>query len=277
MVTKIGENTSTSSLVMVQTSSLSYSSSKNTSVGGPDPIIRSINLVNSPRVPDEHVTGHSPELCDLVPIILETLLLNIDKDSLFIDDVVIVRSLEVDGRTVLRGCFIHGNPEPNSFIPGDGTVLVVLMPLEALVGVDHEQIRRNANFICAAALSEDVSHSRMVVKVRKGLVGLPYVSLDVIVELGSRPCERPEVGFFDLGRGSFSEVVHPLGVEDSLDVDDSVSFEGLDLFLGDGVCFRSCHPRFDAVGEGNFGVLESKVVLPEVGLGEDLLALGRGH
>jgi hypothetical protein len=277
MVTKIGQNTSTSSLVVVQTSSLRYSSSKNTSVGGPDPIIRSIHLVNGPRVPDEHITGHSPELRDLMPIILEAILVNIDKDSLFIDDVVIVRSLEVDGRPVLRGCFIHGDPEPNSFIPGDGTVLVVLMPLEALVGVDHEQIRGDANFICAAALGEDVSHGRMVVKVRKCLVGLPYVSLDVIVELGRRSREGPEVGFFDLGLGGFSEVVHPLGVEDSLDVDDSVSFEGLDLFLGDGVCFGGCDPRLDAVGKRDFGVLESEVVLPEVGFGEDLLALRRCH
>ncbi len=102
----------------------------------------------------------------------------------------------------------------------------------------------------------------MVVEVCKGLVGLPYVALDVIIELGGCARKGPEMGFVGLGCGGLSEVVDPFLVEDSLDVEDAVSFEGLDLFLGDFVFLGCGDSGFDAVGEGDLRILQAEVVFP---------------
>lgn len=54
-----------------------------------------------------------------------------------------------------------------------------------LVGVDHEQVRGEADLRAAAHLAEDVADRGVVVEVSEGLVGLPDVALDVVVKLRS--------------------------------------------------------------------------------------------
>lgn len=69
----------------------------------------------------------------------------------------------------------------------------------------------------------------MVVKVSECLVRLPYVTLDVIIQFRGSTGKCPKVGVGNLFIGSGTEVFHPLGVEDSLDVDYTVFFEGGNL------------------------------------------------
>jgi len=114
------------------------------------------------------------------------------------------------------------------------------MPFEALVGVDHEKVGGDSDFVRAATLGEDVSHGGMVVKVSEGLVRLPYVTLDVIVQLGGCASKGPEVWVGNLVTCGGSEVFDPIRVEDVLDVNDPVSLEGLDLFFGQFVFFGGC-------------------------------------
>jgi len=62
--------------------------------------------------------------------------------------------------------------------------------------------------------------------------------------------------------GGCSEVFDPVVVEDVLDVDDTISFEGLDLSFGDLELFRSRDAGFYTVGEGKLWILQAEVVFP---------------
>lgn len=129
------------------------------------------------------------------------------------------------------------------------------MPLESLVGIDHEQVGTYANFIGTSALGQDMSHGGMVVKVGKCLIGLPYIALNVIVELGGGAGKCPKVWIGHLMSGSRAEVIYPVGIEDGPDEDDAVLFEGADLFLANGECFRRRNARSDAMGKGKSRIL----------------------
>jgi len=104
-----------------------------------------------------------------------------------------MRSLEVDWSAICRRRLVHGDPEPDPLVPRDGTVLIVLMPFEPLIGIDHEEIGRHTDLVRATTLSEDVSHGGMVVEVSEGLVRLPYIALDIVVELGGGARKGPKV------------------------------------------------------------------------------------
>ena len=136
------------------------------------------------------------------------------------------------------------------------------MPLETFVRVDHEEIGGNTDFIRAPTLSEDVAHSRVVVEVSECLVGLPYITLDVIIKLGGCTSKGPEVGFLGLGSCGFSKVVDPLFVKDSLDVDNTISLENLDLLFGDFVFLWGGHSLVDAVGKLDLVILEAEIIFP---------------
>jgi len=213
-------------------------------------------------MPNQHIPWHRPELQQLVLVILESLPLNVHEDGPFVHGLILMRSLEVDWSAIRRRRLVHGDPEPDPLVPRDGTVLIVLMPFETFVGIDHEEIGRHADLVRATALSEDVSHGGMVVEVGEGLVGLPYVALDIVVELGGSAREGPKVRVFHLVSGGRSEVFDPVVVEDILDVDDTVSFEGLDLGLGDLELFGSRDAGFYSVGEAKLWILQAEVVFP---------------
>mmetsp|Transcript_13168 Transcript_13168/g.24748 ORF Transcript_13168/g.24748 Transcript_13168/m.24748 type:complete len:241 (-) Transcript_13168:829-1551(-) len=240
---------------MIRSSCLGNSTSQNASIGSPYTILGSIYLVNRPRVPNKHITWHSPKLCNLILICFQSLLLNVYKHSLFTHNCIKVRSLEIYRSSIISRCLIHGNPKTKTFLPCNRTILIILMPLESLVRIHHEQIRRNTNLVCTSTLCQHMSHSRMVIKVGKGLISLPDVSLNVIIQFRSCPSKCPKVRFVHLIHGGFSKVVHPFFVKDALDVYDTVSFEGLDLFLCDEILFRSTDAFLDAVGEGELWVL----------------------
>ena len=277
MPSEVGQHASAAPLVRVHGAGLADCAAQHAAVGGPYTVGGSVDLVDGTGMPDEHVAGHGAELQELVLVVLEALLLDVDKDGPLVDDVVAVRSLEVDGRAVLGGSFVHGNPEADSVLPRDGAVLVVLVPLEALVGVDHEKVGGDADLVGPAALAQDVAHGGVVVEVGEGLVGLPYVALDVVIELGGRPGEGPEVGVVDLVAGGVAQVLDPLGVEHALDVNDSVLLEGLDLLFGQLVGLWGGLAGDDAMGHCEAGILQTEVVLPKGWLLEDLFPLGRSH
>ena len=142
-------------------------------------------------------------------------------------------AFEVHRRAVVGGGLVHGDPEPYPLVGRDRPVLVVLVPLEPLVRVDHEQVGRYAHLRRAAALGEDVAHGGVVVEVGETPVRLPYVPLDVIVQAGGRAGEGPEVGVGHLVRRGAPEVLDPIGVEDALDQHDAVLLEGEYLILGE--------------------------------------------
>jgi len=206
-------------------------------------------------MPDEHIPRHSPELQQLFLVVLKTLGLDVHEHGIGVHSRVAMRRLEVHGGTVGSGSFVHGDPKSDPLLRGDRTILIILMPFEALVGVDHEEIGRDADFVGPACLCEYVSHGRVVVKVGEAFVCLPYVTLDVVIQLGGSAGEGPEVGVGDLVARGGSEVFDPLRVEDALDVDDAVSLERLDLFLGQFVLFRSRDAWRYSVGEGEAWVL----------------------
>mmetsp|Transcript_19579 Transcript_19579/g.36435 ORF Transcript_19579/g.36435 Transcript_19579/m.36435 type:complete len:205 (-) Transcript_19579:305-919(-) len=182
-------------------------------------------------VPDEHVAG--PDLEVLFPVLplLQALHLNVDEDSLGGDYVVVVATGEVDGGPVVSGRGVHRDPEAEALLGDDGPVLVVLVPLETLVRVDHEQVRANPNLVAPTHLAEDVADGGVVVKVCEGLVRLPDVALDVIVQLGSGSGEAPEVGLFGLLGSRLPHVLNPLLVEHSLQQHHPVPLQDLDILL----------------------------------------------
>ncbi len=129
------------------------------------------------------------------------------------------------------------------------------MPLESPVGIDHEQVGADANFVGPSALGQDVSRGGMVVKVGEGPVGLPYVALDVVVQPRGGSGEGPKVRIGHLVRGGGAQVVDPFGVEDGAEEDDAVLLEGAHLFFADGVRFGRRDPRGYAVGKGQLRIL----------------------
>lgn len=106
----------------------------------------------------------------------------------------------------------------------------------------------------------------MVVKVRIGLVRLPYVALDVVIQSTRRTREGPKVWIRHLMGGGGPEVLDPLGIEYALDVHDAILLQRPNLRFAEFVPFgggdAGCYP----VGEGKTRVLKSKVIFPQCGL-----------
>mmetsp|Transcript_21912 Transcript_21912/g.46259 ORF Transcript_21912/g.46259 Transcript_21912/m.46259 type:complete len:256 (-) Transcript_21912:436-1203(-) len=255
MSSQIRKDAARPALIMVQTPCLGHSTSQHPPITRPNSIAWPINLVNRPWVPDEHISRHRSELQQLVLVILQTLTLNVYKHGLLIHSIIEMTSLEVHGSAILGRRFVHGDPKSNTLIPSNGSVLIVLMPFESLVRVDHEKIRRDTDFVGPATLREDVSHGGMVIKISEGLVRLPYVALDVIVELGRSASKCPEVRVGNLVACGGAEVFDPFGIEDALDVNYAILLESSDLILGEFVLFWRGDTRFDAVRQGEARVL----------------------
>mmetsp|Transcript_5560 Transcript_5560/g.8552 ORF Transcript_5560/g.8552 Transcript_5560/m.8552 type:complete len:308 (-) Transcript_5560:249-1172(-) len=263
MFTQIRKDTSTSSLVPVHGSCLGNGPAEHSSVRSPDFALWSVDLVNGSWMPDQHVTGFRAKFNLFTSVVFETFFLNVNKDGLIADNVVSVGTLEIYRSTVICGCFVHCDPETKCLVPENRSVLVVLVPLEALVWVHHQQICRYSNFLCSAALSQYVPNCRVVIKTGKGLVCLPDVSLDVIVQLRCSSCKGPKVRIFDLIRGCLAQIVDPLVIKHPLDVYNTVSFESFNEGFINHVPFWWCHTLDNSMWHWEFWILKSKVVFPK--------------
>mmetsp|Transcript_8945 Transcript_8945/g.24798 ORF Transcript_8945/g.24798 Transcript_8945/m.24798 type:complete len:276 (-) Transcript_8945:275-1102(-) len=275
MASQIRQHTTCSALVMVNSSCFGNCSTEHPSVTGPNTIGRTINLVDGFGMPDQHVTRLCSEFKAFIAEVLKALCFNVDKDSLWIHGCVFMRPFEVYRGSIILWGFVHGNPETDSFLGCDGSVLVVLMPLETFIRVHHQKIGRNTDLVRSSALAQDISHGRVVVKVSKSLVGLPDISLDVIIEFGGRACKGPKVRVVNLIGCCFFQVIHPLFIKDTLNMNHSIFLESSDLFLCDGKLLGVGNTRDQTVRQGKARVLQAKVVLPESRFFHNL-SFGRG-
>ena len=136
------------------------------------------------------------------------------------------------------------------------------MPFEAFVGVDHQKVGGDADFVRSSTLGEDVPHGRMIVEVGECFVRLPNVTLDVVVELGGCSGKRPEMRFRNLLASGGSEVFHPFAVADTRDVNNAVFFQRSDLFLCYLEFIGCCDARLYTMWKRETGILKAKVIFP---------------
>ena len=98
----------------------------------------------------------------------------------------------------------------------DRPILIILMPLKPLILINHQQISTNPNLITPPHLPKHIPNRRMIIKVSKSLIRLPYIPLNVIIKLASGTRKRPEVGLLGLAHCGFSHVADPVFVEDGV-------------------------------------------------------------
>eukprot|EP00960_Hanusia_phi_P030793 748844-Hanusia_phi.AAC.2 len=113
-------------------------------------------------MPDEHVAGLRSELNHVLSELGQVSFLKVDKHLILADVLVQVGPAEVDGSSVVGGCLVQGHPEPQgiklaAMSRGQRSVLVVLVPLEALVGVDHEEVGGDADLVESPARGASVT------------------------------------------------------------------------------------------------------------------------
>lgn len=166
-----------------------------------------------------------------------------------------MRALQVDGRSVIGGRFVHGDPEANAIVGRDWSVLIVLMPFEALVGIDHEQVGTDANLVRFAALRENVSDGRVVVKIGKGAIRLPNVALDVVVQFRGGSGKGPKVGILHLVGSGRPQVFDPLGVEYTSHEYHAILLQGLQVLLGNSKSLGGSNIGNNSVGQRNLWIL----------------------
>ncbi len=174
--------------------------------------------------------------------------LHVDEDDVAIDELVHLRALEVDGRAEVGARVVDGDPvaervELRRAAAGrERAVLLVLVPLEALVGVDEEEVGGDADLVAAAAVAvgEPAAGGELpqrggdwaiVQEVGEARVGAPGAALDVVVEVGDDAGESENVGVGDLPVDDAAKIVDPRLVENSLHEDHTVPSERVEMLL----------------------------------------------
>eukprot|EP00968_Pinguiococcus_pyrenoidosus_P018795 scaffold1954_cov268-Pinguiococcus_pyrenoidosus.AAC.232 len=268
VLSQVAEDAAGTSLVLVDGAVLGAGASQHPAELGPDAGLGPVDLVDAPRVPHQHVPGADREGEPLVHVLLQSLGVDIHEDGHVIDHLVVVGALEVHGRSVVLRRVVHGDPKADAVLEVDRPVLVVLVPLEAAVGVDHEQIGGDANGLRPAQLRQDAAHGAVVEEAGEAHVGLPHVALDVVVELGRRAGEAPDMRVLHLVHGASPEVLQPLRAQHARNVDHAVPLERLDHRVRHGEKLRRIRGR-NALGQRNLGVLEPHAVVKEVVVAND--------
>mmetsp|Transcript_30847 Transcript_30847/g.102739 ORF Transcript_30847/g.102739 Transcript_30847/m.102739 type:complete len:515 (+) Transcript_30847:302-1846(+) len=233
------------------------------------------DTVDRARVPDDQVTRLRQELRGIGEG-RQVAILQLHEDSIVADRLIAVRAQQVlGGAVVLLAAPVHGTPPAHGIGEADRTILVVLMPTEALVGVHEQHVRGHSDLLRPTHLGEAVAQRRVVEEVTEAVVGHPHVPLDVVVEAAGTADQGPDVRVLNLEIGDGTQKVHPL-LASALDHDDAVLLKLKDLRLCE-LQPLAVLPRHDAGRQRHLGVLHS-VAEPERidGLGGDAVPALRG-
>mmetsp|Transcript_6669 Transcript_6669/g.16095 ORF Transcript_6669/g.16095 Transcript_6669/m.16095 type:complete len:314 (-) Transcript_6669:568-1509(-) len=190
---------------------------QNATLHVPPAVGRPLDLVDRPGVPDNHVARLGAELHHIFGVLGEVALVERHKDLVLAHKLVQVALAEVDGGAVVGGGVVHRDPEPEGIeLPavaaGEGAILVVLVPLEPLVGVDHQEVRGDADLVLPLGvtvgkppaprkLPEHRRDGRVVEKLCEAVVCGPGRTLDIVVQSRHHPGDGPDVGVGDLPFG----------------------------------------------------------------------------
>mmetsp|Transcript_5015 Transcript_5015/g.12784 ORF Transcript_5015/g.12784 Transcript_5015/m.12784 type:complete len:214 (+) Transcript_5015:653-1294(+) len=177
-------------------------------------------------------------------VIKQAIFLQVDEDRIIRDLRVLVRALEVDWSSMVWGSVVHCHPPAQRrqlFVRAalrcaegvDRAVLVVLVPLESFVGVHHQQIRGEAQFLGIGQPRKRTRQRRVVQEVGERIVGSPDGALNVVIQPRSHARDRPEVGVFNLPVCGTPQILQPLGREKARDVHRAVLQKSAALLLGD--------------------------------------------
>mmetsp|Transcript_6784 Transcript_6784/g.15793 ORF Transcript_6784/g.15793 Transcript_6784/m.15793 type:complete len:334 (-) Transcript_6784:412-1413(-) len=240
-----------------------------------------VHLMDGAGVPDEHVASLGPELDHVVLVLRKVSVLKRHKHLVLSDVLVLVRAAQVDGSPVLRRGVVHGDPEAEG-VEGAAVsrrqraVLVVLVPLEALVGVDHEEVCRDADLVLASlvtlreppalrSLTQHGCDGRVVEEVGEPIVGRPCGSLDVVIEARGDARDSPDVRVLDLPLRVRAKVVDPLLRQHVRNVHNAVLTQNVQVLLGDRVRRERRLSLHNLDGKGDV-----RVLLPPRILGEQI-------
>mmetsp|Transcript_15743 Transcript_15743/g.36275 ORF Transcript_15743/g.36275 Transcript_15743/m.36275 type:complete len:214 (-) Transcript_15743:285-926(-) len=158
---------------------------------------------------------------------------------------------KVHGGPVVGGGIVHRDPEAKSVqlspvAAREGAVLVVLVPLEALVGVHHQQVRADPHLVMPPGvplgepaaprhLPEDRGDGGVVQELGKAFIRRPGRTLNIVVKARNNPRHRPDVRVLDLPLGDVTQILDPVRLEHPLDVHHAVPFQGLEMLSSDAI------------------------------------------
>mmetsp|Transcript_30519 Transcript_30519/g.90546 ORF Transcript_30519/g.90546 Transcript_30519/m.90546 type:complete len:693 (-) Transcript_30519:83-2161(-) len=246
-------------LVVVDGSALGHRATDGAPLGALGPLLvgRGDDAVDGAGVPDDQVA----RLRDVLGLLREgeeVAVVEVDEDRGVADRLVSVRAADVLRRAVVvLAALVHGDPPAHGVGEVDRAVLVVLVPAEALVGVDEQHVRRAAHLIGAAELCQAVAERGVVEEVAEAVVRHPHVALDVVVEAAHAPDEGPDVRVLDLELRDRAQEAHP-GLHGALDHDHAVLLVHADLLLGELQALAHL-ARHDARGERHVRVLHPRL------------------
>mmetsp|Transcript_34357 Transcript_34357/g.110903 ORF Transcript_34357/g.110903 Transcript_34357/m.110903 type:complete len:238 (-) Transcript_34357:151-864(-) len=222
-------------------------------------------------MPDDQVSRLGTKL-EEVGVGEQAVTFQVDEDGVRRHGRISVRALEVDWRPVIGWRVVHGHPPAQRLVrrvlrvaaPGEGVdrpILIILVPLEALVRVNHQQVGRQPQLVGAGNVRESRGERGVVHELGEAGVGRPDRPLDVVVQPRRHAGHRPDVRVGHLPFGDASQVGKPLLGEQAGDEDGAVLEQLRALGVGhrEG---RRLAARLRAGGQRNYRLLQPVLELP---------------